>query len=154
MMSTFGLIFDVLILAALVVTIRQAIRLNRDFAQMQADRKAFENLISSLNIAASRAESAIKALKETAVEGGDMLQEKINVARELTHELDIMIQAADSLANRLSGAAENARAPAATAVRHAAAAVAAPQPASQDSAPLSRAEKELLEALKARQNQG
>lgn len=149
MMSIFGLIFDVLILAALAVTIRQAMRLNRDFAQMQADRKAFENLIAALNIAASRAESAIKALKETAVESGDALQDKINTARELMHELDIMIQAADSLANRLSGAAENAR-PQAPA-RPAPAAAPQPSPA-QGGAPLSRAEKELLEALKARQN--
>ncbi len=152
MMSTFGLIFDLLILVALLVTIRQAVRLNRDFAQMQADRKAFENLISALNIAASRAESAIKSIKDTAVEGGDGLQDKINTARELPHELDIMIQAADSLANRLSGAAENARTP--TAPRSAPLAARAPQPAHEDTAPLSRAEKELLEALKARQNQG
>ena len=81
MMSTFGLVFDLLILVALVITIRQAIRLNRDFAQMQADRKAFENLIAALNIAASRAESAIKNLKETAIESGDALQGKINTAR-------------------------------------------------------------------------
>ena len=148
MISTFGLIFDLLILVALVVTIRQAIRLNRDFAQMQADRKAFENLISALNIPASRAESSIKSLKDTAIEGGDGLQEKINTARELTHELDIMIQAADSLANRLSGAAENARGPA---PRSAPLAAAAP---ASEAAPLSRAEKELLDALKARHNQG
>ncbi len=151
MISTFGLVFDLLILVALVVTIRQAVRLNRDFAQMQADRKAFENLIAALNVAASRAESAIKSIKDTAVEGGDGLQDKINTARELTHELDIMIQAADSLANRLSGAAENARQPAAP-VHSARAAATASAPV-QD-APLSRAEKELLEALKARQNQG
>lgn len=148
MMSTFGLVFDLLIFVALVITIRQAIRLNRDFAQMQADRKAFENLIAALNIAASRAESAIKNLKETAIESGDALQGKINTARELTHELEIMIQAADSLANRLSGAAENARAPTPAASR-------APHTATtSEGAPLSRAEKELLDALKARQNQG
>jgi hypothetical protein len=141
-----GLVFDLLILAALVVTIRQALRLNRDFARMQADRQAFETLITSLNIAASRAESAIKSLKEAAIEGGDTLQDKINKGRDLAHELDIMIQAADSLATRLSTAAEG---------RHAAtprsAPVAAPAPAA--AAPLSRAEKELLEALKARQPQ-
>lgn len=151
MISTFGLVFDLLILVALLVTIRQAIRLNRDFAQMQADRKAFENLISALNIAASRAESAIKSIKDTAVEGGDGLQEKINTARELTHELDIMIQAADNLANRLSGAAEGARAPA---PRSAPLAAPTPVAAQTHDQPLSRAEKELLEALKARHNQG
>lgn len=152
MISTFGLVFDLLILVALVVTIRQAVRLNRDFAQMQADRKAFENLIAALNVAASRAESAIKSIKDTAVEGGDGLQDKINAARELTHELDIMIQAADSLANRLGTAAEGARQQGSAPVQSARAAAAASAPAHD--APLSRAEKELLDALKARQNQG
>lgn len=147
-----GLLFDLLILGALVVTILQALRLNRDFAQMQADRKAFETLISSLNIAASRAESAIKSLKETAIEGGDSLQDKINKGRELASELDIMIQAADSLANRLGHAAEGARS---KPLRATAPVSAPPAPAAEDTraaAPLSRAEKELLEALKARQS--
>ncbi len=145
-----GLLFDLLILGALVVTILQAIRLNRDFAQMQADRKAFETLISALNVAASRAESAIKSLRETAIESGDTLQDKINKGRELASEMDIMIQAADSLATRLGNAAENTRGSA----RHNLAAMAAPtpDPAPQAAAPLSRAEKELLDALKARQS--
>lgn len=146
-----GLAFDVLILAALLVTIRQAMRLSRDFNQMQADRKAFEALISSLNIAASRAESAIKALRETAVETGDSLQDKINKGRALADELDIMIQAGDSMANRLGLAAETARG-------RPAESKAAPKEGSKPAesasgTPLSRAEKELLDALKARQPQ-
>ncbi len=150
MMSIFGLVFDLLILVALVITIRQAMRLNRDFAQMQTDRKAFETLISALNVAASRAESAIKSLKDTAVESGDTLQDKINGGRELAHELDIMIQAGDSLANRLGTAAESAR----TGRPLATPAAAPAKSASPAAAPLSRAEKELLDALQARQNLG
>lgn len=145
MPASIGLIFDILILAALLVTIRQAWRLSREFAQMQADRKAFENLISSLNIASSRAESAIKGLRDTATETGDALQDRINKGRALADELDIMIQAGDSMANRLGLAAEQKTKPAA---KQAPAAAATPAAAG---APLSRAEKELLEALKARQ---
>lgn len=143
MLSIFGLIFDLLILVALVVTIRQAMRLNRDFAGLQSDRKAFEGLIAALNVAASRAESAIKGLRETTIESGDALQDKINSARALTHELEIMIQAGDSLANRLGSAAQQTRQPAA-----------ALPPSPPAATPLSRAEKDLLEALKARQSQG
>lgn len=146
-----GLIFDLLILAALIVTILQAIRLNRDFAQMQADRKAFENLIAALNIAASRAESAIKSLKETAVEAGDTLQDKINKGRGLADELDIMIQAGDSLADRLGLAAEQSRGGNAAAPLRATGPRTEPRDTTPAAAPLSRAEKELLEALKARQ---
>lgn len=141
MTGTIGLLFDILILGALIVAIRQAWRLNRDFERMQADRKVFESLIAALNIATSRAEGAITGLREAASEGGDQLQEKINKGRELAHELDIMIQAGDNLANRLTQAAEQKRS----------AVMASP---SQTTPPLSRAEKELLEALQARQSQG
>lgn len=147
MTSYIGVVFDVIILAALLVTIRQAMRLSRDFNQMQADRKAFENLISALNVAASRAESAIKSLRETAVETGDGLQDTINKGRGLADELDIMIQAGDSMATRLEQAAEGGSR------KGRAAAVAAAPAADAGAAPLSRAEKELLEALKARQQQ-
>ena len=140
-----GLVFDLLILVALAATIHQSLRLSREFAKLQADRKAFENLIAALNIASARAESAIKALKETATESGDSLQSKINAGRALTDELEIIIQAGDSLANRLSGADKTTK-PAA-------------QPAAAPTGELrssvsgdlrSRAERELLEALKAR----
>jgi hypothetical protein len=82
--------------------------------------------------------------------GGDQLQDKVNKARALSDELEIMIQAGDNLAERLSGAAENSRkkpqnsAPALTARADMVEDDDTPQPRT-------RAEKELLEALKAKQ---
>ncbi len=146
-----GLIFDVVILAALGATIMYARRLSEQFTKMQADKQAFEQLIAALNLASSRAEGAIKALKDAVLSGGDQLQDKVNKARALSDELEIMIQAGDNLAERLSGAAENSRrkpqntAPALTSR--------ADMVEDDDATPQprTRAEKELLEALKAKQ---
>lgn len=148
-MSYIGYFFDVLVLAALGATIYHALRLSRQFAAMQADRKAFDALIQSLNIAASRAEAAIKSLRDAATESGNALQEKVNRCRGLADELEIMIQAGDNLADRLNKVATESRK------------AASPTPSFIDdedekpkaaaAQPRSKAEKELLEALKAKQ---
>lgn len=145
-MEATGVLFDVLILAALGATIFRAMKLSRQFEQMQADRKAFESLITALNLASSRAEAAIQGLKGATVEGGERLQEKINKARALSEELEIMVQAGDSLAERLQVLAEKSR-KAATAEAEAPAPSGGVKPALE---PRSRAEKELLDALKSR----
>jgi hypothetical protein len=136
-----GLFFDIVILAALAVTIFYCVRLSKQFNQIRADRKAFETLISSLNLASSRAEASIRAFKETAVGNGDVLQDKINKARGLSEELEIMIQAGDSLADRLQSMAEKGRK----------ANVADAPPQKDEMPPRTRAEKELLDAIKAKQ---
>ena len=134
-----GLFFDLVMLAALGVTIRYARHLSVYFEKMQEDRKAFEQMIAALNIASARAESAVKNLKEAAGSGGDAVQEKINKARELAGELEIMIEAGDSLATRLENAATG---------KTKAAAVETTETPTR----MSRAEKELMDALKTRQN--
>src|SRR4051812_13462455 len=139
-----GLSFDILILAALGVTIFYCLRLTKQFDQMKADRKAFDDLIKALNFAAQRAEGSIQAFKEMATGGGDVLQEKINKARGLADELEIMIQAGDSLADRLQSLAEKSR-------KASADAPAEPQQKSSAPEPRTRAEKELLEAIRAKQ---
>lgn len=135
-----GLVFDVITLAALGATIAYARHLSKQFDRMQADRQAFEQLISALNLASSRAEAAIRALKETATATGDSLQTQISNARSLTGELEIMIQAGDTLADRLGVVAEKGRKAVAP----------DPEPARSLQAPRSRAEQELMEAMKNR----
>jgi len=145
-----GLIFDVVILAALGATILYARRLSEQFNRMQAGKQAFEQLIAALNLASSRAEGAIKALKDAVLSGGDQLQDKVNKARALSDELEIMIQAGDNLAERLSGAAENSR-PKQSSLPPARSRAEEVEDADDTPKPRTRAEKELLEALKAKQ---
>ncbi|MBI1214762.1 MAG: hypothetical protein GC185_02960 [Alphaproteobacteria bacterium] len=162
-----GLILDVLILLALGATIFHAQRLSRQFNRMQADREAFEKLIAALNAAADRAEAAIAAFKETAGVSGDRLQERINAARAISDELEIMVQAGDNLAERLQSLAEQGGKSAAAAgprfgrmedIEEDAGDEEPPReepgedrPRGTGLKPRTRAEKELLEALKAKQ---
>lgn len=144
-----GLLLNLLILAALGVTIFYCLRLSRQFEQMRADRKIFETLIQGLNAASTRAEASIKSFKEVAVGNGDILQDKINKSRVLADELEIMIQAGDSLADRLQGLAEKSRKASTGTTHPEASETQARQPAALE--PRTRAEKELLEALRAKQ---
>lgn len=142
-----GLAFDIIILVALAVTMWRATQLSKQFDRMQADRKAFEQLIGALNLAASKAEAAIRSIKDTAIESGNTLHDKVTRARALSDELEIMVQAGDNLAERLQTLAEKSRQ---AAGREPAAEERAPA-APAGAQPRTRAEKELLEALKAKQ---
>lgn len=146
-----GLTFDIIILVALAATMWRAVTLSRQFERMQADRKAFEQLIQALNLAASRAEGAIRAIKDSAIESGGVLQDKVTKARGISDELEIMIQAGDNLAERLQALAEKSgRAVGADRAmpEKETAATADSKLAAQ---PRTRAEKELFDALKAKQ---
>ncbi len=101
MNSMTDLILDVFILVALGVTVFYSMNLSKQFNKLRADKVAFENLIKSLNLASSRSESVINSLKNTALNSSEDMQEKISRSRGMIDELEIMIQAGDSLANRL-----------------------------------------------------
>ena len=137
-MGALGIVMDVVIIGALGFAIFHALRLQKQFDRMQADKKAFEALIAALNMAASRAEAAIKALKDAAGGTGDTLQQKINAARGLSEELGIVIQAGDNLAERLTVLAGKS------------AAAHAQESPVEELQPRTKAEKELMEAVKAR----
>ena len=127
-----------------------AFRLSKQFERMQADKKAFDILIQALNLASSRAEGAVKALKDAASQGTEALQEKLKSAEGMANELEMIVQAGDSLASRLQKLATETR----KAQAQPQAQLAAPEvddAPEQKAPPRSRAEKELLEALKAKQ---
>lgn len=138
-----SLAFDVVIFLALAATIFYAWRLTRQLDKIHSDRKAFEQLIQALDLSSSRAEAAIRALKETAAGSGDHLQERINAARSLSEELEIMVQAGDNLAERLQILAEKGR----KAVMPESHETVIDEPAFH-AQPKTRAEKELLDALR------
>ncbi len=103
------MIMNIVVLLALFVTIVYAIRLSRQLSQVRGDQERLRKLIADLEKASDRAENAVKSMRETAEGSGDDLQDRINAARSLTDELEIMIEAGDSLAGRLELAAESSR---------------------------------------------
>lgn len=139
-----ALFFDIAVLAALGAVIYFSLRLSRQFNDLKADRQAFEQLIQALNVASSRAEGAVRHLKDAAKESVEVLQERTNGARAMADELEIMIQAGDNLAERLKNAATSRPGAAAAAPRE-------DDPAPRPGEPRSRAERDLIEALKAKQ---
>jgi hypothetical protein len=164
MSSVTGLLLNILILAALGVAIFYCVRLSKQLNQVRAERKAFETLIQSLNFASARAEGSIQSFKEVATGNGDILQDKINKARAMVDELEIMIQAGDSLADRLQNLAEKSRRVSGAIAPESNLGRGAPVDSSQQETrqpevqskplaaePRTRAEKELLDAIKAKQ---
>ena len=147
-MSEFAsLALNVVILCALGAAIFYAFTLSRQLKSLQADRKALEGLIAALNIASSKAELGAKSLKTAAGEGAEMLQKKINAARAMSEELEIIVEAGDNLAERLSRLPQQRHSPQFAANE----AEIEPAPVVTTAQPRSRAEKELLEALRAKQ---
>ena len=156
--NTAVLVVDVLVLAGLAATIFYAVRLNRYFSTLKADQADMQKLVKSLDLAAARAETAVKALRETAVLSGGQLQEQINKGRSLFDELALMIEAGDNLADRLQQLAEKSRraaAPTAQSPQVASAQTppvqasgATPEPPAPAGGPRTRAERELAEAIR------
>lgn len=158
-----ALIIDGILLILLGVTLFIGIRLSRQFAEIRNDQNRMMELVGHLNTASARAEKAVQSMKQTAMDTGENLQGRVGQGQALCEELEIMIEAGDSLAERLQVIAENSR----KAVGQSPQASKKSAPSSnreskketaKDSAggdePRSRAERELVEALKSRNDKG
>lgn len=104
-----GLGIDILLLVLLGVTMFFGLRLSRQFSEIRADQARLEVLVKQLNEASGRAENAVQAMKKTAIDTSEQLQGRIGKAQALSEELEIMIEAGDSLAERLQHIAEDSR---------------------------------------------
>lgn len=148
-MSGLSIALDIAVLAALGGTIFYAARLGRYFATLKADRADMQKLVASLDLAATRAESAVRLMKEAAHRDGQELQDQISRGRVLFDELALMIEAGDNLADRLSAAAEKSRKAAQLAQAPAMPPALPPQaPPPDPGGPRTRAERELADAVK------
>lgn len=142
---------NVVILCALGAAIFYAFTLSRQLKSLQADRKGLEALITALNIASAKADAAARGIKASAEEGADALQKKINTARALSDELEIIVEAGDNLAERLARLPQQKQTFEKPVPHFAANEAEEPAPVVTTAQPRSRAEKELLEALRAKQ---
>ncbi|MDR3514846.1 MAG: DUF6468 domain-containing protein [Azospirillaceae bacterium] len=96
-----ALIVDVTVVVLLVATIGFVIRLNRQLTILRDSRDELEGLIAGFGEATGRAEAGVDGMRRAAAESGETLQKAVNRAQSLRDELQFMIEAADSLANRL-----------------------------------------------------
>lgn len=110
MSPTLTLALDLLMVILLVATIVYAIILNRQIVRLRESRGEMVELVKGLNEAMAKAETGVRGMKRTAGETGESLQRTIDKAAGLRDELQFMIEAANTLADRLSGYSDNARA--------------------------------------------
>lgn len=148
---------DVLLILMVGVGLYQAMRLIRSLADLRQNRGEMERFVYEFNATVMRAEAGIKGLKHAARESGDDLEKLVEKAMLLRDELSFIVESADQIADRLSRSASRAvqpEKPAALAIKpelaQPAAGAASPPAveAKEAPAPSSRAEKELLQALK------
>lgn len=138
-----GMAIDILLLLILGVTMFFGLRLSRQFSEIKADQARLATLVGQLNEASKRAEGAVASMKKTAIETSEQLQGRIGKAQALSEELEIMIEAGDSLAERLQHIAEDSR----KSVDAKKSASKPPPKKTEGSTQQSRAERELRDAL-------
>ncbi len=139
-MSTFlTLLLDGLLLVLLTGTIVSATRLNARLKALRDVRQDFAQMVAQFDDATRRADNGIKALQVAARQSGDTLQPQLDRAVQLRDELAIMLDSAENLAKRLERSTPTAATAPTTPT-------ATPTPPPPD--PRSKAERELLRALK------
>ncbi|WP_448188902.1 DUF6468 domain-containing protein [Azospirillum sp. sgz301742] len=103
MSPTVSLVIDLIMVGLLVATIAYAIILNRQIVRLRESRGELAELIKGLNEAMTKADAGVRGMKATAHNTGEGLQKTIDKAGTLRDELQFMIEAGNTLADRLSG---------------------------------------------------
>jgi hypothetical protein len=147
-----SLIFDIVMIVLLIVMIISCMSLSQRLRSLKDSRKAFEQLAAQFEEATKRADAGIKNLQNAATSTGEGLQNRLEKARALRDELAIMIDSAESLANRLAAVTPSTTTGASSRSMDLGAAAQPSQPAAPAADPRTRAERELFNALRAQQN--
>ncbi|HYH38158.1 MAG TPA: DUF6468 domain-containing protein, partial [Azospirillum sp.] len=108
-----SLVLDLVMVGLLVATIAYAIILNRQIVRLRESRGELAELIQGLNDAMAKADTSVRGMKATAHNTGEGLQKTIEKAATLRDELQFMIEAGNTLADRLSGFSDDRSRPAA-----------------------------------------
>ncbi|MEE9140827.1 MAG: DUF6468 domain-containing protein [Alphaproteobacteria bacterium] len=143
---TASLILDGVIAGLLMVTIGYCVTLNRRLRAVRQNGDELRRVVASLNEATAKAEAAFSRLKQAGEGIDDALKERIGEARAVYDDLAFVMKRASGLVGRLSepvAAAQSAPRPR----RASGLAPGVEQGESQTPPELSRAERELLEAL-------
>src|ERR1700722_17242779 len=152
---------DLILIVAVGAGLVQATRLIRHLVELRGMRADMERFVHDFNSTVMRAEAGIKGLRGAARESGDDLEKLVEKAVLVRDELQFITESADQLADRISVSASaimHAEAKSETRAAEPAEKPAKPpiskttikkaEPGANDPIPSSRAEKELLQALR------
>lgn len=91
-----NLLLAVLLLAALIV----GWRLEKRLKELRQSHLGFAKAVQELDMAALRAQAGLDQLRTTAEEAGDLLGDRLVRARDMSEKLQILISAADKVADK------------------------------------------------------
>jgi hypothetical protein len=100
-----ALILDTALIVVVGAGVVQATRLILQLRDLRASRAEMERFVRDFNSAVIRAEAGIKTLRTTARESGDDLEKLVQKAVMVRDELTYIVESADGIADRLSVAA-------------------------------------------------
>ncbi|WP_116653862.1 DUF6468 domain-containing protein [Pelagibacterium sediminicola] len=104
-----GLVIEGAVAVLLATTIGYCIVLNRKIANLQSDRTALQQMIADLVQATTMANTAIKGLRETAVEADETLNQRLNEAERFAIELANHVNSGQAVMDRIARITEAAR---------------------------------------------
>ena len=90
MMINASMMFEIFLAILLIACLVYCWRVERSLAQFRASRADLEKSTRELVVAVTKAEGAIKGLRQASFETGEQLQERITEARALADELAVM----------------------------------------------------------------
>lgn len=104
-----GLVIEGAVAILLATTIGYCIVLNRRITNLQADRTALQQMIADLVQATTMANTAIKGLRETAVEADETLNQRLNEAERFAIELANHVNSGQAVMDRIARITQAAR---------------------------------------------
>ena len=105
-----ALTLDIMIVLLLLITLGAGLRLYGALKIFRVDSNEFQPMVTSLDQATARAESALGGLRKMAVEVGNKLNKDARSTQRLIDELDFMTKRANQLAEKLDDRIAKARA--------------------------------------------
>lgn len=98
---TINLILDLAIISLLLLTIRFALRLNKQLKVFQDNKQDFGDMIEGFQSATLRAEKSIHLLNQNAKDAGESLHEHLDKAQSFRDEIMFLLDRGSSVASRL-----------------------------------------------------
>lgn len=99
--AVLSLIMNGAIIVLLVATIVFALRLTRNLNAFRQSRGELEKLIAELSQQIDKANVAISGMRVAAKDAGKALQDRIDTARTMSDELQVMTQSGSKIAGRM-----------------------------------------------------
>lgn len=105
------IILDLCLIGCLIYAVMVALRVEKQFAGLRAQRVEMERFVQEFSATVARAEAGIKTLKQVARDSGDDLEKLIERGQAMRDELRFVCDHADQLAEKVTSSTQQLRVP-------------------------------------------